>query len=394
MTKAGGLFVIDFKITNLSADDRFLEMCPSMTHFYDDLGNLIFPEETCMLNDCQSAAYYHSTGKVQDRYYCNGSSGGILPSNIPINAKITFKNINKRASHFIRGESWMKAEQDFKVNFAKIVFPSEIDSSNPNRRITGNQVFELKNASRNGSDVLFHFEVYNNSSDAYHLGIEGGRLWDNMGNENNVNSLSFVNQSQMIDTRNAHRSWNRGIGENSKLDVYLQSDNVSNSATQIRRLTVDFKDFEFSWENIDILENSTTTSSEDYISYQELETKIGRKEDVIGKKIVLENIYFTTGSDDLLSTSYTQLDRLANLMTNNESVKVEISGHTDNVGDDTANMLLSQKRADAVKYYLIGKSISPTRISSIGKGENEPIGNNLTESGKIKNRRVEIGIRE
>jgi outer membrane protein OmpA-like peptidoglycan-associated protein len=85
---------------------------------------------------------------------------------------------------------------------------------------------------------------------------------------------------------------------------------------------------------------------------------------------------------------------LGELLKLNSSLKVEVSGHTDNVGDDLSNMLLSQKRADAIKYYLIKKSIQPNKIISTGKGEKEPIRENTTGVGRQENRRVEIMVVE
>ena len=73
MTKAGGLLTFYYKITNLAPDDRQLEFCPAMAYFYDDLGNLKFPQKTCLANDCQEVAYYHNPTKVSTKFYCNGS---------------------------------------------------------------------------------------------------------------------------------------------------------------------------------------------------------------------------------------------------------------------------------------------------------------------------------
>lgn len=81
-------------------------------------------------------------------------------------------------------------------------------------------------------------------------------------------------------------------------------------------------------------------------------------------------------------------------METHPNLKVEISGHTDNVGDDVQNMVLSQKRADAIKYYLMGKSINISKIASVGKGDTQPIANNVSDSGRQQNRRVEIQIVE
>ena len=71
-------------------------------------------------------------------------------------------------------------------------------------------------------------------------------------------------------------------------------------------------------------------------------------------------------------------------------VKVEIQGHTDNVGNNTTNLKLSQARADAVRLYLIQKGIDSSRLRSVGYGEEFPIADNHTGAGREKNRRVEI----
>jgi len=71
---------------------------------------------------------------------------------------------------------------------------------------------------------------------------------------------------------------------------------------------------------------------------------------------------------------------------------VEIEGHTDNVGSDTSNQSLSERRAESVKSYLLQQGIGTQRLSSTGKGEGQPIGDNNTETGRQQNRRVEIII--
>ena len=72
--------------------------------------------------------------------------------------------------------------------------------------------------------------------------------------------------------------------------------------------------------------------------------------------------------------------------------KLEITGHTDNQGDDTANMLLSKKRAEAVKNYMITQGIDATRLYALYFGETMPIATNDTSEGRQKNRRVEMKI--
>jgi len=71
---------------------------------------------------------------------------------------------------------------------------------------------------------------------------------------------------------------------------------------------------------------------------------------------------------------------------------VEIGGHTDDIGKNKTNQILSEKRAESVKQYLVGKGIDPVRIKSKGYGESQPIESNKTEEGRAKNRRIEFKV--
>lgn len=110
------------------------------------------------------------------------------------------------------------------------------------------------------------------------------------------------------------------------------------------------------------------------------------------KLFILDNVHFDTGKATLRKESYTELNELVELMTLKEDLKVEIAGHTDNVGDDDSNLALSQARADAVRIYVIKKGISEERITAKGYGENYPVDTNDTRQGRQKNRRTEVRI--
>jgi len=86
------------------------------------------------------------------------------------------------------------------------------------------------------------------------------------------------------------------------------------------------------------------------------------------------------------------LDELAAKLKSNSTWRVNLVGHTDNVGNEASNLKLSKKRANRIKAILIKKGVSANQITSIGKGESEPIADNKTEKGRQKNRRVEINI--
>ena len=110
--------------------------------------------------------------------------------------------------------------------------------------------------------------------------------------------------------------------------------------------------------------------------------------------IVLENVLFEPGKSILLKESYVSLDKLVTQLQTNKTMKIEIIGHTDNVGDETQNQKLSEVRAKAVVDYLISKKIEKTRLSYKGFGSKQPIASNETEEGRKKNRRVEFVVLE
>lgn len=108
------------------------------------------------------------------------------------------------------------------------------------------------------------------------------------------------------------------------------------------------------------------------------------------KPVVLRNVFFATGSAALLPASRGELDRLAQLLRDNPKIKIQINGHTDNVGSDTDNLTLSENRAKAVYDYLVDKGIPAARLRYKGFGENKPIDTNETEEGRQNNRRTEF----
>lgn len=107
---------------------------------------------------------------------------------------------------------------------------------------------------------------------------------------------------------------------------------------------------------------------------------------------VIEGINFKTGSADILKGSYTVLDRAVAVLKEYADVRLEIGGHTDDRGKDEFNMQLSQKRADAVRAYFVGKGVPEARLKAVGYGEERPIADNKTESGRAKNRRTEFQL--
>ena len=108
--------------------------------------------------------------------------------------------------------------------------------------------------------------------------------------------------------------------------------------------------------------------------------------------IVLKNIFFETNRYQLSPASLTELDKLVTLLNENPTLKIEISGHTDNVGKAESNLLLSDNRAKAVVDYLVSKKIDARRLTAKGYGLTKPVADNATEEGRAQNRRTEMKV--
>jgi outer membrane protein OmpA-like peptidoglycan-associated protein len=113
-----------------------------------------------------------------------------------------------------------------------------------------------------------------------------------------------------------------------------------------------------------------------------------------GEKVSINNIFFEFGKEGLLPESFPELNRLVKLMITNPNLKIRIEGHTDNIGNDKNNLLLSENRTLSVMNYLVENSIESNRLETKGYGKTKPKANNNTEEGRQQNRRVEIVILE
>lgn len=119
----------------------------------------------------------------------------------------------------------------------------------------------------------------------------------------------------------------------------------------------------------------------------EVKEEIKKRIDVAAK-----NIFFATGSYQLLAKSHKSLDDVAKLLNEDPNLKLDVEGHTDDTGKADKNLTLSEKRAQAVHDYLVKRGVSDDRINAAGFGQDRPVADNKTTAGRAKNRRVELKL--
>jgi len=126
--------------------------------------------------------------------------------------------------------------------------------------------------------------------------------------------------------------------------------------------------------------------------YKEIVKDIELQRITVGSKVILKNIFFASGKAKLTKSSETELENLLKLMNDIPTLKIEVSGHTDNVGRASSNKSLSKKRAKAVVDFLISKGVSADRMVYKGYGFEQPIASNKTKDGRQQNRRTEFKV--
>ncbi len=138
--------------------------------------------------------------------------------------------------------------------------------------------------------------------------------------------------------------------------------------------------------------SNRTSQSHEYLSFKDLKQRLRQEESVVNTKVVLSKVTFEADQYKLLPESRPILKELKDIMVAHPTLKINILGHTGNIGHDQYNLTLSLERARIVKDYLEKLGIQESRIHYHGFGESRPIATNSTEEGRKKNRRIEFEV--
>ena len=160
-------------------------------------------------------------------------------------------------------------------------------------------------------------------------------------------------------------------------------------------LNIDEEGYLFHSENFNLdQEREPGKPYELYIELQPIKPVALQEEEAKPEPVILNNIFFASASAELLPSSFKELNKLYQLLSDHPGMKIQIEGHTDDVGTEEDNQNLSQNRAKSVYNFLVEKGIDKDRLSYIGYGESQPIDTNDTNEGRQKNRRTAFLVLE
>ena len=120
--------------------------------------------------------------------------------------------------------------------------------------------------------------------------------------------------------------------------------------------------------------------------------RVNAKGCAVSQSLTLRRVTFENDSAKLTAEGRSTLDGVAETLAGQDNILVEISGHTDNVGAEAYNLVLSQRRAEACRNYLVSKGVDASRLTAVGYGEYNPVAGNDSADGRAKNRRVEFHL--
>ena len=206
------------------------------------------------------------------------------------------------------------------------------------------------------------------------------------------NSEDYIGGSASLEGNNDLNDWNHfALSFNQRaLKVYINNQRVIN-IPNARAMDWFSVRTEFWEDHIDYITNVRLAKGGGEL-YGRNEQDMSAVEKAIAEtgKFVTNNILFDTGKATLKAESMAEIQKVADYMKKNPSVRFEVQGHTDNQGSDAVNDPLSQQRAEAIVKALEGLGVDGFNLKAVGKGSHEPVADNKTEAGRAKNRRVEF----
>ncbi len=188
--------------------------------------------------------------------------------------------------------------------------------------------------------------------------------------------------------------------DNQPVDAKVEIKNIATK--EIKEIPIDIEtgeyvaalkfesDFMLTVKKPDFVYESTYIAQDDSTFTEPTNIDVNLEPVELGKAYRMKDIYYETNSAELTAESKKVLDEFIEFLSENPNIKVKIQGHTDNIGSDASNLILSENRARSVYDYLISKGIASHRLSYKGFGKSQPIDTNETEAGRAMNRRTEF----
>lgn len=239
-----------------------------------------------------------------------------------------------------------------------LTFPNQEDSRNSNTVDAGITNGANKKESENG-----------NTDGA--LKDQKNADLQNSTSSSNVNSTTNTNSTSITNTTNI-------TNNTSKITISSKQSNTINQTSITQNVVIAESQY------IDLVDLKEYIEMEQSLVVVPVET---------GQSISLNNLFFQVGSFVLKKESFLELNRIVKVMQENPDIKIEIGGHTDDIGSDESNRILSEKRAFEVYSFLIKLSVSKERLTYVGYGESKPKVQNNSDANRAANRRVELKIR-
>lgn len=237
---------------------------------------------------------------------------------------------------------------------------------------------------------------YANSSDSLGNKSHGNDINSNSNNSRNNNTGNIGNQNGINSDSNNQANSNKTGNSNNVDNADSLNSSGNNTFTNANTNTNRERDSLFNISNMETLNFNDISGEIRYgnLRDDELEIFNNMQDANTGDAFRLPNIYFAFNQAELLPSSYPSLELLGNVLKENSGLRIEIRGHTDNVGSSRYNRKLSVSRAESVYQFLIESGVAQTRLKYRGFGNEVPVGDNETELGRQMNRRVEIKVIE